>query len=246
LFPTFCDLAGIDDNLPERLEGESLKPLFGTGKPDIGDAGRQIAFHFPHYGQGGPQSTISRDGYKLIKLYDTNELRLFDLGRDIGEQNDLSQVHPDKVERMHQSLVDYLESVNAGIPSANPDFDPNLVAQAGGPGEGQGGRRGRRGPSRAQIAQRQKELAHLERALKQNDMETVGQLIAEMNRALGNAPPRRQRPGSTSAGSPRQRRQQELQKLDEAYKQADAKKLGELIEEIKTRLESDASRASAL
>lgn len=240
LFPTFCDLAGIDGNLPQHLEGQSLTPLFKTGKIKPEEGGRQIAFHFPHYGQAGPQSTLIRDGYKLIKFYDTNELRLFDLGRDIGERQDLSQVHPDKVGFMHQALIDYLMGVNAGIPTANPDFDPNLVAQAVGP---VGGPRGRRRPGRDQIAERQKKLAILQRALKQKDMETVGQLLAEMIETLSDVPSRRQRPVGNTAGSPRQRLQQELIQLNEVYNQGDVKKLGELITQIQTRLTSNASRA---
>ena len=247
LFPTFCDLAGIDDRLPTGLEGVSLKPLFGTGK-HIGGAERQIAFHYPHYRDEGPHSTITSDGYKLIKLYETNELRLFDLRQDIGEKNDLSQVHPDKVDTMHQSLVKYLKNVDAGIPSVNPDFDPRLVVQDGsqrGRG-GRGGRGGRRGPSPAQIAERQKEMANLEQALKRREMETVGQLLDELNRSMTNGPPRPQRPrGTPDAPSPRQQRQQELQQLSEAYEKLDVKKLDELIAKIKARLENNASRPTA-
>jgi arylsulfatase A-like enzyme len=255
LFPTFCDLAGI--------EGKSIKPLFRSGKRDDDRTERPIVFHYPHYRDTGPHSTISKDGYKLIKLYDSNQLKLFDLHNDIGERNDLSQSHPEKVKSMHQSLMEYLENVNAGVPATNPDFDPSLVPptgrlvpQSGGstrrpggstrrPGGSGARQRGRRGPSPAQIAERQKELTHLEQALKQNDMDTVGRMIAEMNRAASESQsPRRPRRGNAGAESPRQRRQQELKKLDEAYKKADVQQLAELVEGIKTRLENDTSRTS--
>lgn len=147
MFPTFCDLAGIDEPLPDGVEGVSLAPLFETGQGNIGRAGNQLVFHFPHYSQGSPHSTITRDGFKLIKFYDPSELRLFDLKHDIGEQNNLALKHPEKTAMLHQRLNAYLKSVNAGMPSANPDFDPNAVAQSG--GRRGGGRRrgggGRRG-----------------------------------------------------------------------------------------------------
>ena len=77
MFPTFCDLAGVDGPLPDGLEGVSLRPVFETGKGELGRTGNQIAFHFPHYGNEPPMSTITVDGFKLVKLYDSNQTNLY-------------------------------------------------------------------------------------------------------------------------------------------------------------------------
>ena len=258
LFPTFCDLAGIKRGLPNGLEGMSLKSLFETGIADSEKMARQIAFHYPHNGQAGPQSTITQGGFKLIKFYETDTWKLFDLNRDISEQNDLSQQQPGKAKKMHQALMNYLAQVNAGMPVRNPNYDPPIAAQARGPRQGPGGRRGpgaqrapggrggRPGPSPAQIAERKNELDALQQALQQRDLKTVGQLIEQMNQALTKTPGRRRRPGNGGGISPRQRRQQELQKLDEAFNKGDIQQLEKLISEIKTHLKltpSDATEA---
>jgi arylsulfatase A-like enzyme len=147
LFPTFCELAGVEKPLPKGLEGVSLIPLFETGQGSIDRAEKQIAFHFPHYAQAAPHSTITLDGFKLIKFYDLQELHLFDLKNDIGEQHNLAAKNPAKTAMLHRRLNDYLKTVNAAMPSLNPDFDPSAVAQARersgrrGPGGGRGGRR---------------------------------------------------------------------------------------------------------
>lgn len=247
MFPTFCDLAGVGKPLPKGLEGVSLKPLFKTGQGKLNRPGEQIAFHFPHYGSGPPMSTIAFEGFKLIKLYDSDEIKLFDLENDIGEQRDLSEEKPEKTAQLHKRLNDYLKSVNAARPTPNPDFDPNAVAQAGGrPGgrRGAGGRGGRGGPRQAQIEERQKELASLEAALKQNDMGKIGQLIADMKKAMENAPARpggQRTRGATDGASRREQRQKQIQELELAHQNADKKKLGELVTEIKKRLEAAAS-----
>lgn len=137
------------------------------------------------------------------------------------------------------------------MPSPNPNFDPNVVAQAGRRAVGRGGaaagrRRGaagRGGPRRAQIQERQKELARLEEAFKQNEMEKVGQLVADMKKAMENSPQRARgpRPGNTGGISPRQQREKEIQQLELAQKNADTEKLGALIAEIKNRLENNSA-----
>jgi len=155
LFPTFCELAGVEEPLPEGLEGGSLKPLFASGEDNVKRRREEVVFHYPHYGQGGqgktPQSAISIGDHKLMKFYETNELKLFNIRKDIGEQNDLSKELPEKAEMMHRRLEKYLQQVGAAMPKPNPDYDPDAPAQRRPPpgGErrrpGAGRRRGRLG-----------------------------------------------------------------------------------------------------
>lgn len=128
LFPTFCELAEVQQSLPKGVEGASLTPLFASGQGELRREYQGIGFHFPHYRNNGvPYSTFLIENYKLVKFYETGQLLLYDLENDIGEQKDLSQQLPEKTAKMHRLLNRYLESIDAGLPIANPDFDPNAT-----------------------------------------------------------------------------------------------------------------------
>ena len=58
-------------------------------------------------------SAIIIDNYKLIKFYDNNEFKLFDIINDIEEKNNLINIEPLVFERMKISLEDYLHDVKA-------------------------------------------------------------------------------------------------------------------------------------
>ena len=133
LFPTFCELAGVEEPLPEGLEGGSLTPLFSSGKGAVKRPREEVAFHYPHYGQGGegksPQSALYLGDFKLMKFYEAGELKLFNLKNDIGEQKDLSEELPEKTDLMHKRLNAYLKQVGAALPKPNPDYDPNAPVE---------------------------------------------------------------------------------------------------------------------
>ena len=158
LFPTICDLAGVAAPLPDDLAGGSIRPMFASGKGKVERPREELVFHYPHYGQGGqgkvPQSAIYLGEFKLMKFYETNELKLFNLNEDIAEQNDLSEKMPEKVEVMHELLEGYLKEVDAGMPKLNPDYDPEAAGRGGRrraraqDGGGRPGARGRSGSSR--------------------------------------------------------------------------------------------------
>jgi arylsulfatase A-like enzyme len=131
------DAAAGATNLPEGVEGESFLPILR------GDASRLtrdgVFWHYPHYGnQGGtPGSSVRSGRYKLIEFFETGQLELYDLERDIGENYDLSDELPEVRDRLHRMLTEWRESVEARIPQPNPDFDPW-------PGRAPAGRRGER------------------------------------------------------------------------------------------------------
>jgi len=127
LFPTFCELAGAKEPLPKGVEGGSIAVLLAGGGTGAVKRPREgLTFHFPHY-QGrdfGPHSVIRLGRYKLIKLHETNDVRLFDLADDIGERRDLSKQMPDKAAELTRRLDAYLEEIGAGMPKPNPHYDP--------------------------------------------------------------------------------------------------------------------------
>ena len=135
LFPSLCELGGVSQPLPAGIEGGSITSLLFGGKGVVERPQEELVFHFPHYQSGdGPHSAIMLDDYKLIKFYETNKLHLFDLSKDMGEKNDLSESKPEVVEKLHDQLNAYLASVDAQMPQTNPYYDPSWPVR---------GRRGR-------------------------------------------------------------------------------------------------------
>lgn len=147
-FPTFCKWARIPAaKLPKRLEGGSIAGLLANdGRGQVQRPRNELVFHFPHYQSGdGPHTALMLGNLKLMKFYEDNRLALFDLSRDIQEQNDLSRDRPRDVEKLHGLLKDYLADVGAKLPTANPQYDPENPPVARKRGKRGGGKKGKDG-----------------------------------------------------------------------------------------------------
>lgn len=128
LYPTLLELAGIEKQPQQHLDGVSLVPLLNQGTL----AARPLYWHYPHYGnQGGEPSAILRDGeWKLIHYFEDQRAELYHLPSDLGEQQDVSKMHPELVERMERQLLDWLKSIDANMPTANPNYDASQAETA--------------------------------------------------------------------------------------------------------------------
>ncbi len=122
-YPTLLDLCGLKLLPEQHLDGISLKPaLYGEAV-----SREAIFWHYPHYsgGLGGRPSAAIRSGnYKLIEFFEDNHVELYDVVHDLSEQQDLSVARPDLTHLLQEKLHDWLTSVDAQMPSANPDYDP--------------------------------------------------------------------------------------------------------------------------
>ena len=119
-FPTFCDLAQIPQEKRPPVDGISLKPLL-LGQPPATD--RALFWHYPHYSnQGGfPGGAMRQDHWKLIERYEDGSCQLHNLASDLSEQVDLSEQHPDVVQRMRTALHAWYRDVDAKFLQARPD-----------------------------------------------------------------------------------------------------------------------------
>tara|TARA_Y100000588_G_scaffold196525_1_gene210572 strand:+ start:1427 stop:2911 length:1485 start_codon:yes stop_codon:yes gene_type:complete len=127
LFPTICDWLGIN-SVPDGLEGDSLANLLLRGDSAGFVREDPIVIHFPHYQlhKGGQPSTALYHGdYKLIKFWETGDYHLYNLETDLDESENLSKKDTNRVVRMSNMLSDYLDKIDAGIPTLNTQFDPN-------------------------------------------------------------------------------------------------------------------------
>jgi len=94
IFPTVCAAAGID--LPDAMEldGVNLLP-FLSGKIDG-------APHETLFWSNGPNVAVRKGHWKLVKSYDN--VWLFDLSQDLGEENNLAKSKPEIVEQLDKDL----------------------------------------------------------------------------------------------------------------------------------------------
>jgi arylsulfatase A len=117
--PTFCDALGI--HAPKNMDGISIKPLLEGRSLSQ----RPLFWHYPHYSdQGGkPAGAVRIGNWKLIEFYEDNRLELFNLENDPGERSNLVLLQPDHAKRLHTLLVNWRKSVDASMPTVNPNYD---------------------------------------------------------------------------------------------------------------------------
>lgn len=122
-YPTFLEISGTVRPDKQVLDGESLIPLLRRDGLLQRDA---IFWHYPHYNnQGGlPAGAMRQGDYKLIENYQDGSIELYDVVKDIGEQQDLSDAMTARATAMKKHLRDWLVSVGARVPGPNPNHDP--------------------------------------------------------------------------------------------------------------------------
>ena len=122
-YPTILAMADVKLQPGQVIDGVSLVPLL---KQTGGLEREALYWHYPHYSnQGGkPGGAVRRGDLKLIEFYEDGKLELYNLRDDIGEANDLAAKMPEKAGELRQQLKDWRQSVNAQMPTPNPDYDP--------------------------------------------------------------------------------------------------------------------------
>ena len=72
---------------------------------------------------GKPGGAVRRGDLKLIEWYEDGRAELYDLKRDLGEKRDLASGRPEDATRLRARLTRWRESVEAQMPTPNPDYD---------------------------------------------------------------------------------------------------------------------------
>ena len=127
LFPTIAALAHTHEPLPKDIDGGNLLPALTNGvRGTVKRTREEFVVHFPHYDDDarGPASAVWLGDFKLIKVYETSALHLFNVAKDPGERNDLVRELPDKAKELQQRLTNYLSLMSAQVPMPNPNYDP--------------------------------------------------------------------------------------------------------------------------
>lgn len=122
-FPTILEMAGVEAyETRQRVDGESF--VRALRNPSALRE-RPIVWHFPnlwgetqdHEEGYGAYSAYMEGDYHLIYTWQTGQLRLYDIRRDIGEQHDLAAAEPARVRRMARRLSERLREAGAQRPA---------------------------------------------------------------------------------------------------------------------------------
>lgn len=122
IYPTVLELAGIRP-MQSLVDGVSLAPLLTKGtKPDRDT----IFWHYPHYHPGGatPYSAVRSGDWRLVHFYEDGRDELYNLAADVGEKTELSAREPEVAKALRTRLDAWLKSVDAQLPTPNPEADP--------------------------------------------------------------------------------------------------------------------------
>ena len=126
VYPTLLDFAGLAAPESHRLDGASLRPLLSG---EAGSLARERVFwHFPCYvGGNGPSSAMRQGDWKIIEFFESQEVEIYDLSTDPGEQNDLGRAMPEKAQELASALHAWQEETGASRPTdLNPRYDASI------------------------------------------------------------------------------------------------------------------------
>lgn len=120
--PTISAIAGINE-IPEGVDGVNITSLFlEPGKKHHSE--RSLFWHYPHFSNqlGRPAGAVRAGDFKLVELYESGRLELYDLKNDVSESSDISKKNKGKTQELHKLLSDWLQDMNARMPLPNPDY----------------------------------------------------------------------------------------------------------------------------
>jgi arylsulfatase A-like enzyme len=133
-FPTILEMCNLKKSANITVDGESCVPLLLKN----GKLKRKALFwHFPAYLERysgmkepwriTPAGAIRSGDWKLIEFFEDGKLELYHLKDDMGEKNNLADLMPDKVNELHQMLVDWRQQTKAPVPTeVNPEYNPEM------------------------------------------------------------------------------------------------------------------------
>jgi arylsulfatase A-like enzyme len=133
IYPTLLALAGVDVPAAQQVDGVNIAPLFERPWRPGRIADRPLFWHYPHYSnQGGRPSGAVRVGqYGLVEFFEDEDVELYDLAADGGETRDLAADQPQRAAEMKKLLAQWRRSVDAQMPTVNPNpvdpFGPGAV-----------------------------------------------------------------------------------------------------------------------
>jgi arylsulfatase A len=113
LLPTLAELAGFRGTLPADLDGGSFRAQLHGSPAPVRRPVEPLVFH--RTTSSYPHTAIRLGDLKLVKIWKTNQLELYNLREDPGELVNLAAKLPQETERLHARLMAYLREVDAEV-----------------------------------------------------------------------------------------------------------------------------------
>ncbi|NQT84368.1 sulfatase-like hydrolase/transferase [bacterium] len=114
-YPTFIDDAGIKPDRKKHLDGVSILPVLRN--PEARLKRDELYWHYtlekPHFLGGRSSGAIRQGDWKLVEFFDTGEVELYDLAKDVGEKSDMAERRPEKAAELQKLLAKWREDVKA-------------------------------------------------------------------------------------------------------------------------------------
>ena len=110
LLPTIADFAGYTGDLPESIDGGSLRDVLHGGRT-VQRNRDFLVFHQAVARKA--QSAVRLGRWKLVKTWASDQVELFDLEQDLGETRNLGTELPEQSRRLEETLEKFLAEVGA-------------------------------------------------------------------------------------------------------------------------------------
>ena len=117
-FPSILEFANLENSsLIQEIDGQSFVPLLKNKEIDD----KPLFWHYPNWwGPSGPgigsYSAVRQGEWKFIYFHNTQIMELYNLEKDIFENENLIFVNNSKSEELANVLSEYLKSVDAQMP----------------------------------------------------------------------------------------------------------------------------------
>ncbi|MGJ8653780.1 MAG: sulfatase [Opitutaceae bacterium] len=118
LFPTFLELAGVND-YTGTLDGDSWVPLMkGQALKE-----RPLFWHIASKYRDPPCSIIRKGKWKLIQYLLSEEVELYNTDEDLKESHDLAKSHPEMAQQLLKELVAWRQQNKVPLPPSSHLID---------------------------------------------------------------------------------------------------------------------------
>ena len=126
-YPTFLEAAGILPDPEQKLDGKSILPVLKD--PESKFTQETFYWHYPlekkHFLGGRSSGAIRHGDWKLIEYFDTGEIELYNLAKDISEKQNLADQNMAKKDEMYKLLVEWRKKNNFVIDPKCANYNPN-------------------------------------------------------------------------------------------------------------------------
>ncbi|MEM1226437.1 MAG: sulfatase [Planctomycetota bacterium] len=128
LYPTILGMLNVEPPKDHIIDGVDFAKALRGEEMDRGPMFTHVPGHgaTPHWLP--PSMSVHYGDWKLIRTFyygenGKHDYRLYNLGEDIGENENLAGSFPDKVNELDKLIEDYIADANVVVPLANPNFD---------------------------------------------------------------------------------------------------------------------------